>query len=110
MDEAVIDELIDKRRADAVDVHCVTGTEMQNSLLHLSGAGDVGAAGNGLAGRAFDVRAANGAFFRALRTRFDARALLFDDLDDLRYDLARALDDHRVANADALAADFILVV
>ena len=57
-----------------------------------------------------DFAAALGAFLGRRHRSQAARPLVEDDADDLRNDLARLLDDHRVADADVLAADFAQVV
>ncbi len=79
-------------------------------LPHLGGASDVGASRHGLSGLAHDVRPADRALVGHNELDLAAGALLLDDLDDLGNHLARALHDHRIADANVLAADLVLVM
>ncbi len=84
---------------------------MQQRLFALGGTDESpGAARDGLVRKARDRRTA----LRTLRGQCEreraVRPLLRDDAHDLRYHVSRPPHDHRVADADVLAAHLVLVV
>ena len=108
---AEIVERLDLLLAEPLDVHRVARHEMAEPLDLLRRADQAaGAAAHDLALLAHRMAAADradGREFERLRVR---RPLLQHHRDDLRDDVARALHDHGVADADVLARDLVLVV
>lgn len=103
---------LDQRAAQPLDIEGVARDEVLQVLDALERARKLArAAAHGLA-----LLAHRGRLERArahMRKRERARmprALIENDAYDLRNHVARALHDHRVADADVLARDFILVV
>jgi hypothetical protein len=97
--------------AEALDVESVAGDEMLQALDCLGRTDEpAGAAPSRLALFAHGDAAAFRAFVREIERLAAFRPLLGDDPDHLRDDIAGALDDDRVALADILALDLVLVV
>ena len=117
LDQALVVERLDVLLAEPLDIEGVARDEMLEALDPLGRADKAaGAAPHGidLAGDGIDLahgmaaasRAQSGKdeLFRALRP------LLLNHAENLRDDVAGALDDDRVADADVLALDLILVM
>ena len=106
-----LQQLVGQRLAQALDVHGAAAGEVREQAEDLGRAGAVGAVASSPRprGRTTGV-AADRALGRHLEDLLLARALAQHRPDDLRDDLAGALDDHGVADADVLAPDVVLVV
>ena len=105
------EELRDECIAQAFDVHCIAGGEVEQAFAQASGAVGVDASPVNLALGA-DERARAGGAFGGEDDRFGfARVLcIVDDGDDLGDDVAAALDLDEVADADGEARDLVGVV
>ena len=116
-DAALVVEQLDLLLAQPLDVEGVARHEMLEALLGLGRADEpagaaahhVGAAG-ALVDLAHGVAAAGGADVGHLVGLGALRPLVQDDAHHLRDDVAGAAHDHRVADADVLARDLVLVV
>ena len=116
-DAALVVEQLDLLLAQALDVEGVARDEVLEPLLGLrradeaagAAAHDIGAAGR-LVGLAHGVAAAGRADLRHLEGLGALGPLVEDDAHHLRDDVAGAAHDHRVADADVLAGDLVLVV
>ena len=108
--QAAVDELLDGRVAEALDVHRAARAEVLQTLFELGGAGGVHAAPVGLALRPEGHAAARGTLGRE-RVLHGVRGTPGGhDLHDIGNHVAGALDEHGVAHADVLAPDLVLVV
>ena len=107
---APVHELADHDLAEVLDVHGPPRAEVKEALLELGRAGGVGAAPDGFALGAEGVGAADRAHRRHAKRLGVGRALGEDDLDEIGDDVARALDQDRVADAHVLLPDLVLVV
>jgi len=108
--EALLHELLDDGRTQAIDVHAAAGGPVLERALELGPARGTLAAVDDLALLPGDLAAAG----RALRGHDEgpllAGAPVCEDLDHLGDDVPRLLDHHAVADADALALHLIHVV
>ena len=109
-DEAALHEEVGDRFAEAVDVHGAAADEVLEQAEALRGALAVGAVVRGLALAVDDGRLADGAVLRHVEAARVLRAAAEDGADDLRDDVAGALDDDGIADADVLEVDDGLVV
>ena len=106
----MFDEQADERLAQSVDVHGAAAGEMLDPPVGLGRARDVLAAHRHLLLHAHDRAAARGARFgHAERLRI-LRPFFQDHGRDLGNHVPAFFDDDRVALADVLSADFLLVV
>ena len=109
-DIALFDEAVDGRLAEAFDIHGRASDEIEDVALELSRAARV------LALDVRGVRLAHGRRAADRASRADDKglcacgALLLDDFLDLRDDLARLVDAHRVTDAHVEVVDEVLVV
>ena len=108
--EALAEENVGKALAQALDVHGAARGEVLDEADLLLRAGEIGAVGVGGVLLALDGRVAGGAGRRHGEDALAAVAQAHDRRDHLGDDIARALDDDRVADADVLAVDVLLVV
>ena len=108
--QARVDQLLDQRVAEAVDVHARAAREVEERRLESACAAWIRAAQRRLALDATHRAAAGGAVRRRLPALGALGARLEHHLDHLRDDLARLLDQHRVADAHVLAVDHVEVV
>ena len=102
--------MVNEFRAEAVNVHRAPGGEVPKLLLDLGRAADVRAADGDLALEPLDARAARGAVRGHCERLLCTGTFFGDDLDDLRDDVPALFHQHRVAGADVLAADLVLIV
>ena len=115
-DEAIGVEFLDDLVAQPLDVEGIARGEMLQPFDALCGTDEAaGAAAHriDLAGHpllAHRMGAADRAFLREVIGPGMGRTLLRHETEDLRNDVACALHDHRVALADVLAGDLVLVV
>src|SRR5262249_2255141 len=93
-----------------LDVHGPARAPVEEPLLELSGAGHIGAAPDGLSLRPLGARAARRAGVGHAEWYGLGRTLARDHLHEIGDDVARALDEHGIADADVLAGDLVLVV
>ena len=107
---AEVEELIDDRRPESLDVHRATRREMEQQLATLRGTQRVEAAPHHLSLLADELRVARRAVLGHLPRLGALRALLEDDPDDLGDDVAGLVQQHGVADAHVLACDLVLVV
>ena len=107
-DHSLVDELIDQRLPQAVDIHGAPPGEVQQRLLELGRTRRVDAAVGDLAFGAKNFAAAHRAFLGDAEFAPVGRTL--HHFDHLRDHLAGALDEHRVADLDAQALDLVHVV
>ena len=107
-DEASLEQNRDPALPQSLDVH--HAGEVTDPAKYLGGAGDVRAVAHRLARRADRLATAYGAFLRYAVRLLLARALLEYWADHLRDNIARALDDHRVALTNVLPPNVVLVV
>jgi hypothetical protein len=103
-------EAFDLLLAETLDVEAIPRDEVFQPLDDLRAADEsAGAAPVDFALLAHRVAAADGASLRELILSQPAR-LVGNDPDDLRDNIAGALDDNRIADADVLAFDLVFVV
>src|SRR5262249_36706104 len=105
---SLVDQLIHEGIAHAVDIHHAAGSEVQDRFLETRGAIGVDAPAGGFALLAYDAAAADGALGR--HPEGLAPGTLRRNADDLRNDVAGALDYHFVADLKPEALDFVLIV
>src|SRR5262249_59621756 len=86
-----------------LDVHGAGGAPVEEPVLELSGAGHVRAAPDGLSLRPLGARAAGRAGVGHAEWHGLGRTLARDHLHEIGDDVARAFDEHGVADADILA-------
>ena len=109
-DEPRRDELADELVAQAVDVHRLAADPVAQALVGLRGAVDRDAAVGDLALLAHDGTAAAGATVGHAELGRVGGTQLEHGSHDLGNDVAGLVDDDRVAHADVLALDLVLVV
>ena len=117
LDQPIVVEDLDVLLAKSLDVEGVARHEMLEPLGPLRRADQAAGAAPDhilLAGGWIDLAHGVAAAGRADRGKAESlgalRPLLFNDAENLRNDVAGALDDHRVADAHVLARDLVLVV
>ena len=109
-DAAFLDQAVDGRLAESFDVHGRAADEIEDVALELGRAARI------LALDVRGVRLAHGRRAADRASRADDKglcacgALLLDDFLDLRDDLARLVDAHRVTDAHVEVVDEVLVV
>ncbi len=109
-DEAGVDELVDDRLAEALDVHPRARGEMAQTLAALGRAQRVDAAAHHLVGLAHQLAVAGGAAVGHHPRPGALGPLLEQRAHDLRDHVARLVEQHRVADAHVLARHLVLVV
>src|SRR5262245_25016120 len=109
-DEPFLDQLLDQLLAEALDVHCTAGAEEADRLPELRRAREPDAAVGDLALRAHDVGAADRTGRRHPEAPLVPRTPFGHDLHDVGDDVARALEQDRVPDADVLPLDLVHVV
>ena len=102
--------MVDHRGTEAVDVHGAPAGEMQQPLAQLRRTHGVRAARHDLALGSVNRRLAHRAAIRHDECFAVRRTLVEDHVDDLWNDVAGSLDPHGIADTDAFAVDFVLVV
>ena len=110
LDPFPFDQLVDELLTQSFDVHGIARTEKLQAFLKLRGTGNADAAVRRLAFFADKQPSRKPDTLRHAKMFFLAGALFLDHFDDIRDDVAGALDDHRVADANVLTGDFIHVV
>ena len=110
LDQTLVDQLVDHRRAESFDVHRAAVGKEAKPFLELGRTGRVDAADVHAAFVALDRTAANRTPLRERELLLFAGPFLQNDADDVGNDLARLFDHHRVADANVFAADFVGVV
>src|SRR5712692_5840959 len=108
--EAFPHELIHELLAQTLDVHRPPAAEVPQGLADDSRARGIDAAGRDLPLLARDRIAADGTPGRHLEGRRPGWTLVQKDTDDLRDDISSLLDHDRVADADVLAREILVVV
>ena len=110
LDQSLVDELVQHRRPQAVDIHGIAAGEMGEIPQTLSWTFRTGAA----QGRAVRVPlhrcAAHGTGLGQIIGRHAAGTAVRHHLHDLGDDLSGLLHHHRVADANVLLGDIVLVV
>ena len=110
-DDFFLIESFDDFAAESFNVKSITGNKMLQPLNGLSGAGQAaGAAADGFVFLTDGVGAAFGADMRKNKFRRAGRSLFREHADHLRNNVARPLNDNRVAEADVFSFDFVFVV
>ena len=110
-DQALVPERLDMPGAQPFDVERIARNEVLQAFDGLRGTDQpAGAAADGFAFLASRQAAAFGAIVRKLEGLRGRRTFALDHRYDLGNDIAGALDDDRIALADLLAGDLVLVV
>ena len=110
LNQTGLNQLIQHRRAQAVNIHGVAGGKVGQIPQPLGGTLRAGTADGGAVFIPGHRRAADGTAIRQIIGHRARRPLLPNHLHDLGDDLPRLLYDHGIANADILLSDEILVV
>src|SRR6266550_4468353 len=110
MNQTLLDQLLDQFLAQAFDIHGAARAKKFQTLFELRWTGDTNATIGGFAFFAEYFRAANGTVVRHDELSFSAGAFLFEHLHNVRDNIAGALDDDGVADADIFAFDLVHVM
>ena len=109
-DQAFLEELVDERLSQSVDVHGPARGEMEDGFPDPGRAGRVDASGDGFSFRPEDGRSADGALLGPGEGFLFSRPPLLHHRNDVRDDVAAPLEEDDVADADVLAPELVLVV
>src|SRR5215213_2988395 len=110
LDHSQINESVCKLFTEALDIHPAARYEVMDVALELRWTSGVRAKSDCFAFSAVSRRAADRAKLWHNEFQLVSSSPLGDDLDDLRDDIAGALNDNAIADANVFAPDLVLVV